>query len=149
MTPRKERMTAVSILLIAVSLATFFGLRGCDNLKEYFFDPSEVVAGAVKKDQEFRLGGMVKENSFKRTAGSLDVRFIVTDFAEDVIVRYSGLLPDLFREGQGVVATGRLNDAGEFEAHTIFAKHDENYMPPEVAESLKTQHPAKTSEPRP
>lgn len=137
MTPRKERMTAVAVLLIGASLATVFLLRGCQDLKFYFFDPSQIAAGEVTDDQEFRLGGMVKEGTFLRTEGSMDIRFVVTDFAHDVTVRYSGLLPDLFREGQGVVATGRLRSDGDFEAHTILAKHDENYMPPEVAQSLK------------
>ncbi len=141
MTPRRNRMLTVVTLLVGVSLAAVFGLRGCEDLKFYFFDPSQVVAGEVKKDQSFRLGGMVKDGSFVRVPESLDVSFVVTDFAEDVKVRYNGLLPDLFREGQGVVATGKFNDQGEFIAETILAKHDENYMPPEVADSLK-QKPA-------
>lgn len=137
MTPRRNRMISVAVLLVGVSLATVFGLRGCEDLKFYFFDPSQVAAGEVAVDQSFRLGGMVKDGSFVRVPESLDVSFVLTDFAHDVTVRYSGLLPDLFREGQGVVATGKLNASGDFEAETILAKHDENYMPPEVADSLK------------
>lgn len=139
MTPRKERLVTVITLLAGVSLATFFGLKGCQDLKFYFFDPSQVYAGEVAGDQEFRLGGMVKEGTFTRKEGSLDVSFVVTDFAHDVTVIYTGLLPDLFREGQGVVATGKLNADKQFIAHNILAKHDENYMPPEVAEALKNK----------
>ena len=141
MTPRRNRMLSVITLLVGVSLATVFGLRGCEDLKFYFFDPSQVVAGEVEVDQSFRLGGMVKAGSFVRVAESLDVSFVVTDFAQEVTVRYSGLLPDLFREGQGVVATGKLNTEGVFVAENILAKHDENYMPPEVADSLKQAPP--------
>jgi cytochrome c-type biogenesis protein CcmE len=137
MTPRRNRLLSVFTLLVGVSLATVFGLRGCEDLKFYFFDPSQVVAGEVDSGQPFRLGGMVKDGSFERIRESLDVRFVVTDFAHDVTVLYNGLLPDLFREGQGVVATGQLNQNGEFVAENILAKHDENYMPPEVADSLK------------
>ena len=141
MTPRRNRMLSVITLLVGVVLATVFGLRGCEDLKSYFFDPSEVVAGKVEANQTFRLGGMVKDGSFIRVPESLDISFVVTDFAEDVKVLYNGLLPYLFREGQGVVATGKLNENGEFVAETILAKHDENYMPPEVADSLKQKPP--------
>ena len=140
MTPRRQRMVSVAALVANVSLATFFGVRACNDLKLYFYDPSQVAAGEVTTEASFRLGGMVKEGTFARTPGSLEVQFVVTDFAHDVAVRYSGLLPDLFREGQGVVATGRLNEQQEFMAETILAKHDENYMPPEVADSLKHQN---------
>ncbi len=141
MTPRRNRMLSVVTLFVGVSLAAVFGLRGCEDLKFYFFDPSQVVAGEVDSGQSFRLGGMVKDGTFVRVAESLDVRFVVTDFAQDVTVLYNGLLPDLFREGQGVVATGQLNQSGEFVAENILAKHDENYMPPEVADSLKQKPP--------
>lgn len=141
MTPRRNRLISVITLLVGVSLAAVFGLRGCEDLKFYFFDPSQVAAGEVEINKAFRLGGMVKNGTFIRVPESLDVSFTVTDFAHDVTVRYSGLLPDLFREGQGVVATGKLNEDGDFVAETILAKHDEEYMPPEVADSLK-QNPA-------
>lgn len=140
MTPRRRRMVSVAALLGTISLATFFGVRACEDLKLYFYDPSQVVAGEADTASSFRLGGMVKEGTFSRLPGSLEVRFVVTDFAHDVAVRYTGLLPDLFREGQGVVATGKLNGEQEFIADTILAKHDENYMPPEVAEALKNKH---------
>lgn len=138
MNPRKRRMTGVAVVLFAATIATFLGLKSCDEFKFYFFDPSQVVAGEVTVDKAFRLGGMVKSGSFIREPGSLDVSFVVTDFAADVPVHYTGLLPDLFRECQGVVVDGTLNDDGVFTATTVLAKHDEDYMPPEVAESLKT-----------
>jgi len=116
-----------------------------DNLL-YFYNPSQVLAGDAPPARTFRIGGMVTEGSVVRTPGSLEVRFVVTDFRHSVPVRYEGLLPDLFREGQGVIAHGRLNAAGEFVADEVLAKHDENYMPPEVAESLHQPTPARVAE---
>ncbi|MGH9577660.1 MAG: cytochrome c maturation protein CcmE, partial [Terriglobales bacterium] len=116
-----------------------------DNLL-YFYNPSQVAAGEAPKDRVFRIGGMVTEGSLQRSAGSLAVRFVVTDFRESVPVRYEGLLPDLFQEGKGVIAHGRLAADGEFVADEVLAKHDENYMPPEVAESLKLPTPARPAE---
>jgi cytochrome c-type biogenesis protein CcmE len=103
----------------------------------YFFDPTQVVAGKVTAGQRFRLGGMVEKGSVVRTPGSLDIAFVVTDFKSSVPVKYSGVLPDLFKEGQGVVTHGRLESSGTFVADEVLAKHDENYMPPEVKRSLK------------
>jgi cytochrome c-type biogenesis protein CcmE len=106
----------------------------------FFFDPSQVAAGEAPTGERFRLGGMVKPGTVNRQAGSLDMRFVVTDFQRDVPVRYSGVVPDLFRENQGVVAHGRLGGDGVFVADEILAKHDENYMPPEVARAIKDKH---------
>jgi cytochrome c-type biogenesis protein CcmE len=106
----------------------------------FFFDPSQIVAGEAPADKRFRLGGMVANGSVQKTTGTLDVHFLVTDFKHTVPVSYSGILPDLFREGQGVVAHGRMN-GGTFVADEILAKHDEKYMPPEVAKSLKDNPP--------
>jgi cytochrome c-type biogenesis protein CcmE len=103
----------------------------------FFFDPSQVVAGEVKPGERFRLGGMVSKGSFQRQAGSLEVSFVVTDYKHELPVKYTGVLPDLFREGQGVVAHGRMDKAGVFVADEVLAKHDEKYMPPEVERSLK------------
>jgi len=103
----------------------------------FYFDPSKVAAGEVKPGQHFRLGGMVVKGSVQRQPGSLDVKFVVTDFAHTVPVSYSNVLPDLFREGAGVVALGRIDSHGVFVADEVLAKHDEKYMPPEVARSLK------------
>ncbi|MBV8910240.1 MAG: cytochrome c maturation protein CcmE, partial [Gammaproteobacteria bacterium] len=106
----------------------------------FFFDPSAVAAGRVPVGERFRLGGMVTQGSLRRAPGSLEVHFVVTDFSHDVPVTYSGVLPDLFREGAGVVAHGRLRADGSFVADEVLAKHDEKYMPPEVARSLKRRH---------
>jgi cytochrome c-type biogenesis protein CcmE len=102
----------------------------------FFFDPSQIVAGEAPADKRFRLGGMVAKGSVEKTVGTLDVHFLVTDFKHTVPVSYSGILPDLFREGQGVVANGRLAN-GTFVAEEVLAKHDEKYMPPQVAKALK------------
>ena len=102
----------------------------------FFFDPSEIAAGEAPPDKRFRLGGMVEKGSVRKTAGTLDIEFVVTDFCHTVPVAYSGILPDLFREGQGVVAHGRLQ-GGRFVADEILAQHDEKYMPPQVAKSLE------------
>jgi cytochrome c-type biogenesis protein CcmE len=140
MTPRRKRLLAVVAIVVGVGAATalaMFAFR--DNLL-YFYSPSQVLEGDAPSGRTFRIGGMVTQGSVQRRPGTLEVRFVVTDFRHSVPVSYEGLLPDLFREGQGVIAHGRLNAAGEFVADEILAKHDENYMPPEVAESL---HPPK------
>jgi cytochrome c-type biogenesis protein CcmE len=146
MTPRQKRLAAVAAIVVGVGAATAlatFAFR--DNLL-YFYNPTQVLAGDAPSGRTFRIGGMVTEGSVQRTPGSLQVRFVVTDFRHSVPVRYEGLLPDLFREGQGVIAHGRLDDAGEFVADEVLAKHDENYMPPEVAESLHEPTPAQVAE---
>jgi cytochrome c-type biogenesis protein CcmE len=102
----------------------------------FFYSPSQIAANEAPKDRAFRVGGMVEENSIKRDGGGLKVSFVVTDFAHRIEVSYEGLLPDLFKEGKGVVAEGRLNSSGSFTASQVLAKHDENYMPPEAAEAL-------------
>ena len=102
----------------------------------YFYSPSQVAANMVEPHTTFRLGGLVAEGSVQQETGSMEVRFALTDGAHTLPVRYRGLLPDLFREGQGIVALGRLDEAGVFAAQEVLAKHDENYMPPEVAEAL-------------
>ena len=140
MTPRVRRTFFVLGILAGVSVAGVLALTAFRENVMFFFDPSQVVAGEVPAGQRFRLGGMVSEGSVQRTPGSLEVRFVVTDFRHEVPVRYTGVLPDLFREGQGVVAHGRLGEDGVFIADEVLAKHDENYMPPEVARALKDQH---------
>ena len=100
----------------------------------FYFDPSKIAAGQVRPGESFRLGGMVEKGSLVRTPGTLDVSFVVTDFRHSVPVRYSKVLPDLFREGAGVVAHGHLDAQGTFIADEVLAKHDENYMPPPVAD---------------
>ena len=141
MTPRRRRLILVVGILAGVSIATALALRAFQENVMFFFNPSQVAAGEAPTDARFRLGGMVAKGSVQRTPGSLEVRFVVTDFKRDVPVVYSGVLPDLFREGQGVVAHGRLNADGVFVADEVLAKHDEKYMPPEVSRSLKDNPP--------
>ncbi|EGG28983.1 Cytochrome c-type biogenesis protein CcmE, heme chaperone [Aequoribacter fuscus] len=134
---RKKRLIVVLAVVVLSSLGVglvTYGLRGNINL---FYPPADVIAGKAPVGQPIRVGGMVVEGSIVRSESSLDVRFEVTDYAGTVPVMYSGILPDLFDEGQGVVAAGKLDERGVFVAHEVLAKHDENYMPPEVAEALE------------
>jgi cytochrome c-type biogenesis protein CcmE len=146
MAPRRKRLLAVVAILAGVGAATALAMLAFEDNLLYFYNPSQVLAGDAPSGRTFRIGGMVTEGSLKRTEGTLEVRFVVTDYQHSIPVRYEGLLPDLFREGQGVIAHGKLSAAGEFEADEVLAKHDENYMPPEVAESLHTPTPARVSE---
>ncbi|HKT74635.1 MAG TPA: cytochrome c maturation protein CcmE [Steroidobacteraceae bacterium] len=139
MTPRQRRMTLVAGILVGVSIAGALALSAFRKNVTFFFDPTQVAAGQVPAGERFRLGGMVTQGSVQRAPGSLEVRFVVTDFKNEVPVSYTGVLPDLFREGQGVVAHGRMLN-GTFVADEVLAKHDEKYMPPEVARSLKRRH---------
>ncbi|MEJ8568535.1 cytochrome c maturation protein CcmE [Elongatibacter sediminis] len=144
MTPtRKRRLIATLLILVGVGVAaaiTFYSLQ--QNLL-YFQSPSEVAELEMPADRQFRLGGLVKTGSTEREPDGLAVRFVVTDGLAEIPVRYVGILPDLFREGQGVIARGSLDGSGEFAATEVLAKHDENYMPPEVADALeKAGHPA-------
>lgn len=142
---RKQRLIIVLLIVfgvaIAVALASY-ALRSNINL---FYPPAEIVAGKAPVDKAIRAGGMVLEGSIKRDDQSLRVDFIVTDYSANVPVTYTGILPDLFDEGQGVVVAGRLNAEGLFEATEVLAKHDENYMPPEVQSALDAAH-SKTTE---
>ena len=138
MTPnRRKRLTLVLGILAGVAIAGALALQAFRSNVMFFFDPTQVAAGEVPRDRRFRLGGMVETGSVQRTPGSLETRFVVTDFKHRLPVRYSGVLPDLFKENSGVVAHGRLDANGVFEADEVLAKHDENYMPPEVQRSLK------------
>ena len=138
MTPlRRQRFILVGLLVLGVSIAlglTLLALRENINL---FFSPTQVKAGEAPQQASFRLGGMVVEGSVRRPDADLSVEFVLTDTVEQVTVTYKGILPDLFREGQGIVTQGMLNNNGIFEAKQVLAKHDENYMPPEVADALK------------
>ena len=144
MTPRQRRTTLVLLIVCGVGLAGALALRAFRENVMFYFDPSKVAAGQVKTGQRFRLGGMVVKGSVQRQAGTLNVRFVVTDFAHSVPVTYANVLPDLFKEGAGVVALGRMNGGGVFVADEVLAKHDEKYMPPEVARSLKQGQAAAT-----
>ena len=140
MTSRQRRMTLVALIVLGVGSAAAFALTAFQDNLLYFYSPSDVTAGKAPTDRVFRVGGMVPEGSFSRAQGSLEAHFILTDFAHEVKVSYTGVLPDLFREGQGVIARGRMGTDGVFVAEEVLAKHDENYMPPEVAKTLKKQH---------
>ena len=135
MKPRQQRMLAVGLALAGVAIAAGLTLRAFKDNMMFFIEISDVIAGEYPKERNFRIGGLVVEGSIERAEGSLDMAFLVTDTRCDLTVTYSGVVPDLFREGQGVVAHGRMNEDG-FVADRILAKHDENYMAPEVAESL-------------
>ena len=137
MTPRRKRMMIVGFILLGVSVAAFFALTAFQKNLLYFFTPAQVAAGQAPAGSPFRIGGLVVQDSVKREPSSLNVRFAITDGTATVEVSYSGILPDLFREGQGIIAIGKMNGQTVFEASEVLAKHDENYMPPEVAESLK------------
>ncbi len=134
---RRQRLGVVLIVVIFSSLAiglVMYAMRGNINL---FYPPSEVVAGIAPQGKAIRVGGMVQDKSVQRSADSLQVKFVITDYQASVEVIYDGILPDLFGEGQGVVVLGLLGSDGRFTATEVLAKHDENYMPPEIAESLK------------
>jgi len=133
-------MALVLGIVGGVSIAGALALSAFRQNVTFFFDPTQVVTGEVPAGERFRLGGMVTQGSLHRAPGSLEVRFVVTDFSHDVPVSYTGVLPDLFREGAGVVAHGHMRPDGTFVADEVLAKHDEKYMPPEVARSLKRRH---------
>lgn len=138
MTPkRKQRLILVSVMLCGVAAAAAFGVNAFRENIMLFHSPSDVAAGAVKPGKPFRVGGMVVDGSVERNQESLDVHFELTDYEKTIPVTFSGILPDLFREGQGIVAMGAIDAGGTFEATEVLAKHDENYMPPEVADALE------------
>ncbi|MEQ1485126.1 cytochrome c maturation protein CcmE [Methyloglobulus sp.] len=134
---RKQRLILIGLMVLGASLATAFALKSFNDNLMYFFPPTDVVEGKAPKDALFRLGGMVIKGSVERPDKGMMVRFKLTDFNKEVTVEYTGILPDLFREGQGIVAHGRLNAQGVFIAEEVLAKHDENYMPPEIKATLK------------
>ena len=140
---KQKRLTLILLMVAGISIATFFGLRAFNDNLMYFFSATDVIEGKAPKDHLFRLGGMVVKGSVVRQPSGLTVRFVLTDMAKEVTVEYTGILPDLFREGQGIVANGKLDANGVFIAQEVLAKHDENYMPPEVAGSMKNK-PAET-----
>ncbi len=137
MTPRQRRMAWVTLIVIGVSVATFLALAAFQKNLLYFYTPSQIAAGEAPTGYSFRVGGLVENGSVHRDPDSLAVRFTLTDGAARVTVFYDGILPDLFREGQGIIAIGQLQPDGLFKANQVLAKHDENYMPPEVADALK------------
>lgn len=136
MKPRQQRMLAVGLTVAGIAIATMLTLQAFKENMMFFVDISDVAGGDYPKDRAFRVGGLVVDGSVRRDPGELEVTFDLTDLGNQLTVTYNGILPDLFREGQGVIAHGRLTEQGIFAADEVLAKHDENYMPPEVADSL-------------
>jgi cytochrome c-type biogenesis protein CcmE len=134
MKPRHKRAAIIVGGLAALGLAAYFVLNAFESNLVFFFTPTQVANGEAPKNRTFRIGGMVKEGSLVRD--NLTVHFVVTDTAKEMNVSYTGILPDLFREGKGVVAQGKLGDDNQFTATEVLAKHDENYMPPEAQHAV-------------
>jgi cytochrome c-type biogenesis protein CcmE len=137
MKPRHKRIAFIIAGLAALAIAAALVLNAFRSNLVFFFTPTQIANGEAPKGISFRIGGLVEQGSLKRTANSLDTHFVVTDTIKRTEVVYSGILPDLFKEGKGVVAQGKLGTDGLFHAEQVLAKHDENYMPPEAAEALK------------
>jgi len=135
--PRTRRALWIVAGVAAVGVATTLVLNAFQSNLVFFFTPTQVASNEAPRDRSFRIGGLVEEGSVVRDKDALTVRFRVTDTAKTIPVIYSGILPDLFREGKGVVAQGRLGTDGTFKAAEVLAKHDENYMPPEAAHALE------------
>jgi cytochrome c-type biogenesis protein CcmE len=138
MTPtRYRRLLAVLVVLAGVAVATVLGLIAFRKNILYYYTPSQVAAGAAEPGRPFRMGGLVAMDSVQRISGTMTVHFILTDMQKSVPITYTGILPDLFREGQGIVVHGSLGPDGAFTADEVLAKHDEKYMPPEVAAAIR------------
>jgi cytochrome c-type biogenesis protein CcmE len=136
MKPRHKRFALIGGGVAVLGLAAALVLNAFQSNLVFFFTPTQVAAGEAPKGKAFRIGGMVKEGSLKRLPDGIAVSFVVTDTAREIAVAYAGILPDLFREGKGVVAQGKLGESGLFTASEVLAKHDENYMPPEAQHAL-------------
>lgn len=134
---RKKRLLIIGAILAGVALAVGLALSALQENINLFYTPTQIANGEAPHGKRIRAGGMVVKGSLQRSADSLDVRFVVTDFDKSVPITYRGILPDLFREGQGIVALGEINDQGVVVADQVLAKHDEKYMPPEVTKALK------------
>jgi len=149
MTPkRKQRLAIIFLILLGVSATVALTLTAFEENLLFFFSPTQVANGEAPDNRQIRVGGMVSDGSVKRAEDSLQVKFDVTDYAHTLNVNYEGILPDLFREGQGIVAIGKMNEDGTFQADEVLAKHDENYMPPEVADALEAAKKDVETEPK-
>ena len=137
MTSRRKRIFIVSFILIGISIAATLILTAFEENLMYFYSPTEIANGEAPKVRAFRIGGLVLTDSVKRNPNNLKVNFVLTDTINEIKVIYDGILPDLFREGQGIVANGKMKSDNIFVADEVLAKHDENYMPPEVAKALE------------
>jgi cytochrome c-type biogenesis protein CcmE len=143
MKPRHKRIALIVGGLASLGLAAYFVLNALNSNIALFYTPTQVIAGEAPKDRAFRIGGLVKVGTVQRN--EMTIRFVVTDTAKDIPVAFTGILPDLFKEGKGVVAQGRLGTDGQFVASEVLAKHDENYMPPEAKDAVdQAQKTAKT-----
>ena len=150
MTPaRYRRLFTVLFVLAGVGVATVLGLTAFRKNILYYYTPSQVASGMAERGRPFRMGGLVAIGSVQRVPDSLTVRFILTDMQKSVPITYTGILPDLFREGQGIVVHGALDKDGAFVADEVLAKHDEKYMPPGVAEAIKKAQQQQASETKP
>ena len=142
MNKRSRRKVLIFAVVFGVAMAAVLGLTAFEENLLYFYSPTQVKAGEAPQTHSFRVGGLVVDGSVKRAPDSLMVQFDVTDNVESMTIEYTGILPDLFREGQGIVAMGSFAVGGNFVADEVLAKHDENYMPPEVADALKAAEQA-------
>jgi len=136
MKTRHKRLAVISAAVVGLTIAALFGLNAFRSNLVFYFSPTDVDQGKAPVNKTFRVGGLVKKGSVERGKG-LDIKFVVTDMKTSLRVHYTGILPDLFREGQGIIAQGRLGPDRLFQATEVLAKHDEKYMPPEVADRLK------------
>ena len=142
MKPRHKRFALIAAGIAALAISATLVLNAFRSNLVFFFTPTEIAANEAPVGRTFRVGGMVVDGSVQRQADGVTVQFVVTDTAQSIPVVYSGILPDLFREGKGVVAQGKLGDDGVFVAEQVLAKHDENYMPPEAAEAVERANKA-------
>ena len=134
---RKQRLYVVLSILLGTAVAAFLVFKGLSENINLFYSPSDLKKEKISVDNQIRVGGMVKKDSINKENNSLRTSFVITDFEEDLLITYEGILPDLFSEEAGIVAKGKINEEGKFIANEVLAKHDENYMPPEVAKTLK------------
>ena len=137
MTPRKKRILVVCMMIAGISVAALLILTAFEKNLMYFYSPTEIINGEAPQSRSFRIGGLVVSDTVIRNPDDLKVSFVLTDTVHEIKVIYDGILPDLFREGQGIVANGKLKSENVFVADEVLAKHDENYMPPEVADALE------------
>ena len=140
MKTRHKRLLLILAGLVILGAVAALVLNAFQSNLVFFFSPTQVAAGEAPKGKPFRIGGMVKEGSIRREADGVTLSFVVTDTEQDMAVRYKGILPDLFKEGKGAVAQGKISDDGVFVASEVLAKHDENYMPPEAAQAVGEAH---------
>jgi len=140
--PRHKRIAAIALGVVALGIVAALVLKAFNQNLVFFFTPSQVAANEAPQGRTFRIGGLVEQGSLKRLPDGVSVAFVVTDTAKSMTVIYKGSLPDLFKEGKGVVAQGQLGADGVFRASEVLAKHDENYMPPEAKEAVEKAHQA-------